>query len=195
MGALLRPLHDTHLRPGTLPAIEERMAGWIGYLEARYLDHGDADMMRQVVAAVPHRDTLLHYDFHEGNVMVADGELVLIDLDDVCVGNPLFDLMNHHDTHILISRRAPSLVRESLKMSSEEAEATYRATLAAYFGSGDAEMVTAHMDRMALMVPFAILVSLARSQGARMMSEERVQASFGNPASVSRRTASHAQDG
>jgi aminoglycoside phosphotransferase len=37
-------------------------------------------------------ETLMHGDFHPGNVMISDGGVVIIDWTDGCVGHPFFDL-------------------------------------------------------------------------------------------------------
>ncbi|MDP9238143.1 MAG: aminoglycoside phosphotransferase family protein [Chloroflexota bacterium] len=37
-------------------------------------------------------ETLIHGDFHPGNVMMSDGRIVLIDWTDGCIGHPFFDL-------------------------------------------------------------------------------------------------------
>ncbi|MBR3231938.1 MAG: anti-sigma factor antagonist, partial [Lachnospiraceae bacterium] len=88
MGGLLRQLHSAETPEGVLPTMTEKAAGWIDYLEEKYLSHEDAELMRSVLQAIPERKTLVHLDFHEGNVMLQGNELLLIDLDDVCTGNP-----------------------------------------------------------------------------------------------------------
>lgn len=40
---------------------------------------------------IPDRDTIVHGDAHVGNVMVQDGELILIDMADMGRGHPIFD--------------------------------------------------------------------------------------------------------
>lgn len=174
MGELLRELHGTHMAPGILPTIEEKFAAWIDYLEATYLSHEDAGLMRQVVDAMPTKDTLLHLDFHEGNVMLQGDELVLIDLDDVCVGNPLVDLINHHSSHVMAAESAPDVVVTSMGMNVDEALAMYRATLKSYYGCDD-ERVDAHMQTMRLLMLFATIMFLAKSRDSKNLTPERAQ--------------------
>ena len=42
--------------------------------------------------AVPERDTVVHCDYHENNVLYQNGKLILIDLIDMGYGHPVFDL-------------------------------------------------------------------------------------------------------
>ena len=176
MGELLRELHSTHESMGVLPTINEKMAGWIDYLEEHYLSGEDADLLREVISAVPVADTLLHLDFHEGNVMCQDGELVLIDLDDVCSGNPLFDLINHFTGHVLASETSPDAIRLSMGMDTDEVLAMYRQTLKTYFDTEDDAVLAAHEQKMRLFIPFSTLIFLAKSRDSRNLTPERVQA-------------------
>ena len=175
MGELLRELHGTHMAPGVLPTIDDKMAPWIDYLESRYLSHEDAGLMRQVAGAVPKKDTLLHLDFHEGNVMIQGSELILIDLDDVCVGNPLYDLINHHSSHIMAAESAPAVIGASMGMNVEEALAMHRATLKAYFGTNDDAVIDGHVQRMRLLMLFSTILFLAKSRDSKNMTPERVR--------------------
>lgn len=175
MGELLREMHSTRTAPGILPAIDDKMSAWVDYLESHYLSHEDAELMRQVLAAVPHKDTLLHLDFHEGNVMLQGDELVLIDLDDICTGNPLFDLINHHSSHIVAAESAPEVIKISLGMNVDEALAMHRVMLKTYLGTDDDAVVDAHVQTMRLIMLFNMLMFLAKSRDSKNMTPDRAQ--------------------
>lgn len=174
MGGLLRELHTTEVRPGVLPRVEEKVGGWIDYLEERYVDHADAELLREVLAAVPKKDTLLHMDFHEGNVMLQDGELVLIDLDDVCVGNPIFDLVIHFTCHVLAARNTPEAIEFSLGMSADQISQMYPYTIMAYLGTDNPAAVERHSQAMGLLTLFSTPLTLAKARGANNMKPEMV---------------------
>ena len=42
--------------------------------------------------AIPESDTVVHGDFHSKNVMIRNGELVLVDMANLTTGHPLYDL-------------------------------------------------------------------------------------------------------
>lgn len=44
------------------------------------------------INSIPDANTIIHSDLHTGNCMLADGELMLIDMGDVAYGHPIFDL-------------------------------------------------------------------------------------------------------
>ena len=42
---------------------------------------------------MPDCSTLIHGDYHANNILVADDELIMIDMGDVSVGHPIFDFL------------------------------------------------------------------------------------------------------
>ena len=154
----------------------EKAAGWIDYLEEKYLSHEDAELMRSVLQAIPERKTLVHLDFHEGNVMLQGNELLLIDLDDVCTGNPLFDLVGHYVGHVVGPKSAPDSVQLSMGMSVETALEMYRHTVQTYTGMTD---LTAYEQSMQLLSMFHMLLYLAKGKDSKNLTPERVQGLLG----------------
>lgn len=175
MGELLRELHITEVSPSALPRVEEKVGSWIDDLEELYISHEDAELMREVLAAVPIKDTLLHMDFHEGNVMLQGGELVLIDLDDVCVGNPIFDLVGHFSLHVLAAKSRPETVEFSLGMTASQILQIYPHTIMAYLGTDDPAAVERHSQAMGLIMLFVAPLLFMKSRDSNNMSPEMVQ--------------------
>ena len=175
MGMLLRQLHTTEMPSGVLPEMTDKMTTWIDYLEEKYLDHADADLMRSVLAAIPKRNTLVHADFHEGNVMLQGNELILIDLDDICTGNPLFDLAAHYMGHVLAAKSAPDSMRYSMGMETETGLAMYRCTVQAYLGTEDAQQLAAYEQSMELLTLFFALIYLGKGKDSKNLTPERAQ--------------------
>ena len=175
MGALLKQLHTTEMPSGVLPKMTDKMTAWIDYLEEKYLDHADAELMRSVLAAFPEKNTLVHADFHEGNVMLQGDELILIDLDDICTGNPLFDLVAHYTGHVLAAKAAPEGMRYSMGMEVETGLSMYRHTVQAYLGTDDAQQLAAYEQSMQLLTLFFTMIYLAKGKDSKNLTPERAQ--------------------
>ena len=77
----------------TLPRHKEMFLGWASDLEEA-LGRETVDRLRQIIGAIPKKNTLLHGDLHPSNIMDVRGELILIDLDGIGLGDPVFDLAN-----------------------------------------------------------------------------------------------------
>ena len=68
--------------------------------------------VRRILAAVPETNRRLHCDFHEGNVMVRSGELLMIDIDETCLENPVYDLAFCCANHVFLAFE-PNLLERS----------------------------------------------------------------------------------
>ena len=175
MGALLKQLHTTEMSSDVLPKMTDKMTAWIDYLEEKYIDHADAELMRSVLAAIPEKNTLVHADFHEGNVMLQGNELILIDLDDICTGNPLFDLVAHYTGHVLAAKAAPEGMRYSMGMEAEIGLAMYRHTVQAYLGTDDVQQLADYEKSMQLLTLFFTMIYLAKGKDSKNLTPERAQ--------------------
>ncbi len=177
MGRLLREMHSTKAEPGSLPRIVDKMHGWIDYIAQAYGDvvtDEDIALLRQVVDAAPDTGTIIHNDFHEGNIMLQGNELVLIDLDDVCSGNPVFDLINQYSSHVIVVQQKPEVAGKSLGMRVEDVMPMYDQTLLAYF-DGDVARVEQHKQVMQLMSLFMFMIFPAKSKDSSNMTPETAQ--------------------
>ena len=175
MGKLFRLLHNTHMAPGVLPTMKDKASGWIDYMEANYLQPEDAALLRRVLCAVPERDTVIHSDFHEGNVMVQNGELMLIDLDDVCTGHPIFDLALNYMSHVVAAQSMPAVIEKSLQMSPENALKARQEMLKSYFGTDDAAVLTQYEQLMGMFTAFLMILVPAKSKDSSNLPPQMVQ--------------------
>ncbi len=90
--ALLKQFHSTEALPGTFPDIVEKYHNWANGLK-KYMEQDEIDVIYKLIDAVPRRNTLIHVDCHSRNIMVEKGDnLVFVDMADVSVGHPLFDI-------------------------------------------------------------------------------------------------------
>ena len=176
MGQLLRILHTTDVPSGTLPTIREKVACWIDYMEAHYLEAEDAALLRNVLSAIPERNTILHCDFHEGNVMVQDGELILIDLDDICTGHPVFDLVFNYMGHVIAAQSMPQVIEKSMQLSPENALKTRETMLKTYFGTDDKEALAKYDQVIGAFSTFVMLVVPGKSKDSSNVNPETAKA-------------------
>ena len=98
--ALMKRLHSIVPQPHDLPKgirlpnQKKVFLNWACELE----DVLDAETIRAlrgiIEREIPESSTLLHGDLHPGNIMDERGELILIDMDGLSIGDPIFDLAN-----------------------------------------------------------------------------------------------------
>ena len=175
LGKLLKTLHTSRPEAGTFPTIKEKIYGWIDILEKNYISREDADIMRNAIKAAPESETFIHCDFHEGNIIMENGEPLLIDMDDICVGHPIFDLTFIFLNHVIAAQNAPDVTRFSLQMSPENAIASYREILKSYFDTDDESEILKYEQITNAFVPLLMILSPAKSANSKNLPKERAQ--------------------
>ena len=88
---LLKTLHSTVIKEGSMPDMKEVAVDWAEFLKD-HLEPALADRLISLVKAVPDDMHMLHGDFHIKNVMLQNDEILLIDMDTLCHGHPIFEL-------------------------------------------------------------------------------------------------------
>ena len=88
---LLKTIHSVKVEDGELPDMKEIALSWAEFV-AGHLPEEQGKKLCALIAAVPKQNTLLHGDYNTNNVMVQNGEPLLIDMDTLCMGHPVFEL-------------------------------------------------------------------------------------------------------
>lgn len=149
MGELLKKLHSTEMPENTLPRLKDRFLEWIDIMEREY--HTAPRViraMRQLVESVPEADRVLHCDFHEGNVMARGDELLLIDIDEICVGNPVYDLAFCYGNHDVLAL-SPALLMKSSGIDPKTARKMRKLVMMEYYHTDDSRRLK-QIDRKLL---------------------------------------------
>ena len=87
---MLKEIHGTVVKEGLLPSAKQTAIGWVEWLK----DHLPADTyekLHKMMEDIPESNHMLHGDYHTNNVHYANNEPILIDMDTLSVGNPIFE--------------------------------------------------------------------------------------------------------
>ncbi|MBO4396679.1 MAG: anti-sigma factor antagonist [Eubacterium sp.] len=109
---LLKMINNTHVEKDKFPIAKDIYHGYVD--AATYLDEEQKKKLHKLINAVPDKDNVLHGDFHANNVMYQDGEMVVIDLTDVSLGCPLFDLASMYVSHIAVGGYNPDFIKAGM---------------------------------------------------------------------------------
>ena len=88
---LLKKIHSTLVKKGDMPDMKQVAVSWAEF-DKDYLPKEIGEKLVNMVKAVPENDHMMHGDYHVKNVMMQGGEVLLIDMDTLCVGDPVFEL-------------------------------------------------------------------------------------------------------
>jgi uncharacterized protein (TIGR02172 family) len=86
-----RMIHTTPGDPALFPDIKQNLRGAIRQMDF-FLSAPQIDILLGKLDSIPDADTCVHFDLHTSNIMMREGEPVLIDMGDMSIGSYLFDV-------------------------------------------------------------------------------------------------------
>jgi uncharacterized protein (TIGR02172 family) len=87
---LLKEIHHTEVKDGSLPDARKTALGWADWLED-HIPEKTYRKLHSLIEGVPESDMMIHGDYHSNNVHYDKEEAILIDMDTLSVGDPIFE--------------------------------------------------------------------------------------------------------
>ena len=144
---LLKKIHSIEVPAGKLPSAKEANLKTVRRIrEALPVEQGEK--LERMMEGIPESNRMLHGDFHTKNIVLAGDEVLLIDMDTLSVGHPIFELAQMYNSYVGFSEYDPRIVLEFQGYSPEIANAFWRQSLRAYLGTEDEKTVTAVEDQV-----------------------------------------------
>ena len=153
---ILKTMHATVLQPGELPDKKAEALVWAEYCRD-HLPQDVGDKLVALVRAIPETNNMLHGDYHVKNIMQQNGENLLIDMDTLAMGHPIFEFAAIYLAYIGFSCIDPDNVKVFLGIPGEQAKAFWKATLRDYFGTDD-EAVLQDIENKAAVIGYSRLL-------------------------------------
>ncbi len=147
---LLKIIHGTTVNPDTTPSAREQALSWAEDLK-RVLPAAQYEALRGLIAAVPEDNRLLHGDYHIRNITRQGEENLILDLDTLCHGHPIFELGSMYNAYRGFSELEPGAVERYLGIDLETAHAFWRRTLERYLDTEDDERIREVEDKAAVL--------------------------------------------
>ena len=156
---LLRSIHAIEAAEGELPDMRLIAASWVDIIAAE-LTVEEAEKLRSLFLSVPKCNTVLHGDYHTSNIMVQNGEPLLIDMDTLCVGHPIFEFGSMFNALVGFSELDPPNTERFFGYTFETAGRFWRLVLGAYLGTEDLE-VQRSVEERAMIVGYTRMLRRA----------------------------------
>ena len=144
--AMLKKVHGTLVPPGKLPDMREKVLDWARFMRD-YLPEEAGRKLLSLVEAVPYDEHMLHGDYHTKNLMLEGDELLLIDMDTLSVGHPIFELGSMYNAFVGFSEFDHETVRRFQGFDFETSRAFWKKALAAYLGTEEPTALRAVEDK------------------------------------------------
>lgn len=136
----LKELHSIEVEEGTLPDYKKWVLEWADFL-SDYLDSEHAQKMCMLIKGIPDSNYMIHGDYHSNNVMVQNGEPILIDMDTLAVGHPVLELGSTFNAYIGFGELDKAEIETFLGIDADTAKRFWHLSLAAYLGTDDKKTI------------------------------------------------------
>ena len=133
----LRQIHAVEMERGELPEAKAVFLGYLGAL-GNVLPEDLSERLCALLAAMPENLHTVHGDVQMKNVMLSGDEPLLIDMETLSVGDPVFDFAGLYVTYQAYGEDDPDNTQQFLGISQELSDFVWTGTLKSYFDERDA---------------------------------------------------------
>ena len=136
----LKSIHKTEVKDGSLPSAKQIALKWVVFLNGK-IPQDTYDKLYKLIDDVKESNHLIHGDYHTSNLHYANGEAILIDMDTIAVGNPLFDFSSIFLAFKGFGELDCSRVENFLKIDWETSNIIWNELLKQYLDTDDEKVV------------------------------------------------------
>ena len=158
---LLKQLHTTEFEPDELPDAKDFCTYWVDIFKTQ-ISEEEEKVMRRIVDKIPVRNTFVHGDYHVSNIMLQDGELILIDTGDSALGHPIIDFIGMALVYIFARKNPQSLFRIA-HITPEQAEIFWDVFMKTYFNTEDDALIKKYTGEIIYFAKLKYMWGIVRS--------------------------------
>ena len=162
---LLRRIHRTVVPEGKLPDMRQTAIGWARFVQ-EYLPEEAGRKLMHLMRAVPKDNHMLHGDYHTKNIQLTGDEVLLIDMDTLAVGHPIFELASMYNAFVGFGEYDDGATTdEFMGFDHSIAREFWKKSLAAYLGTTDEETLRDVEDKARVVGYTRLIRRSIRRQG------------------------------
>ena len=137
---ILKTIHGTHLKPGELPDKKKESMKWVSFAKEQ-LPAEIGEKLERLFNEIPETDTMLHGDYHIKNIMRQNGENLLIDMDTLSMGHPVYEFAAIYAAYVGFCCSDPNNAAKFFDITLDQCRDMWRYTLKYYFDGKSEEYV------------------------------------------------------
>ena len=170
---LLKKLHTTEFEPEKFPDARNSLHMMIQRSFAQeFITADDKAIADGIIDRIPYRNTFIHSDFHPKNIMVSGDDLILIDVGDSGLGNPIIDFLYSYAQFVFLPRdtaqKGTNLHERVIGLDAQTLGAMWNIILPEYFGTADKETLNRYEGIMRDYSSFFLLVLVTMKQAENL---------------------------
>lgn len=143
---MLKKIHSTEVPEGKLPDMKQIALGWARFMQD-YLPRPAGEKLLQLIQAVPDDNHMIHGDYHTKNLELQNDEVLLIDMDTLAVGHPIFELGSIYNSFVGYYELDKQAIEQFQGFDWQTGQSFWRHSLSAYLGTNNARKVREVEDK------------------------------------------------
>lgn len=143
---LLKKIHSTEADYPELSDMKKVALNWIEYLQ-EHISQEQHQKLTKLITDLPEKNTMIHGDYHTNNVEMQDGEILLIDMDTLSFGHPVFELASMFLAFVGFGELDNSITLNFMKLPYEKTTYIWKKSLELYFNTTDQDILKSIEDK------------------------------------------------
>lgn len=143
---LLKKIHSIVVPKGDLPDMKDTVIGWAEFMRD-YLPQEAADKLCKLVRDIPQDDHMIHGDYHTKNLELTGDEVLLIDMDTLAVGHPVYELASMYNAFRGFTEFDHENVKNFLGFDYDTAKTFWEKSLRKYLDTDNETFIKAVEDK------------------------------------------------
>jgi len=160
---LIRQVHGIEMDPGSLPDSREIFLGYLDIIRD-HLASGQNLRLRELLRAMPVDRRMIHGDLQMKNIMVTDEGPMLIDMDTLSMGHPVFDLQGIYLAYQLFQADEPDNSLNFFGIDPDTCDRVWKKGFPLFLGTEDPTVLNQAMDRIRILSAIRLLYLLVTTR-------------------------------
>lgn len=173
---MLKKIHGTLVPEGKLPDLRLTFLDYAGFLKD-HLPEDKYQKLYSLIEAVPHDDHMVHGDYHTKNLELQNDEVLLIDMDTLAIGHPVFELASMFNAFIGFSELDHENILRFQGFDFETAQTFWHKVLACYLETEDEDDIRS-VENKARILGYTRLIRRTIRRGGLETEEGKKEIAF-----------------
>ena len=147
--AVLKKMHTTVCDDPSLPDMKKSHLKYVDNIRI-FLSDQEYLKLKKFIEDIPEAKTLIHGDFHLKNQLLVGNDLMLIDMDTLCTGHPIFELASVCNSYFEYGQISKDIVENFLEIPFDKAVYLWKNISRKYFSDLNDEEYQTVIDKVRL---------------------------------------------
>lgn len=157
--AFVKDFHQQKMPAGAFDSIKVIMHSRANGL-SEWCSQEEIDFLHSLIDCLPESDSPIHGDLHPGNIMLQDGELMIIDMTEMTIGPAIYDIINVYRDIVAAPKQSPKSIEASMGLPAETIQRIGQEFFRRYTGLDDAAAMEEYFKNQELLYAFNVCLTV-----------------------------------